>query len=244
MRKVGCTFILILYNSYSFSQKVQVLNPSGYTHDYVVGSLEFIEDPTDTPQLKYIATLNLIGEQTNLLVIAQWYELIKIKAKSLGANSFLVESYNEDTNVVSLNIRVYFSGESFLKKNRLKAITNSIFVFNQTRFDRDTGSFYLNDKKVMFDTKKFSSTFCEINKPYYLATGESNITATKIVYKKIKPSIFFIVPANKKTFVVNRSKLNPNSKGLVIYGVDVNFGRNSAYKLDYQTGRMLMEVYK
>ena len=123
MKTVLYILLLVFKTFYSFSQKIQILNESGFTHDYVISSLQFIENPVDTPRLKYIATLQITGEQTHLLVVAGWLDLIKIKAKDLGANSYLVENYFEDEFSVSLKIRVYFAGENFLKANKLKRKT-------------------------------------------------------------------------------------------------------------------------
>jgi hypothetical protein len=244
MRTVLPILILVFKTLFFYSQKTQVLNESGFRHDYVVSSLQFIENPVDTPRLKYIATLQITGEQTHLLTVAGWFDLIKVKAKELGANSYLVEDYFEDEFSVNLKIRLYFAGENFIKANKLKRKTNSIFVFNQTRYNKDTASFYLNDKYIQFEPKKFYAFACDIAKPYYLATNESNITATKILFKKERAASFFIVPASKRSFVVNASALNPNSMGVAIYGVAITFRRNSAYELNYEVGRLLMEVYK
>lgn len=201
MRVILCLLVIVIKGFNAFSQKTEVLQSSGFTHDYVVSSLQFIEAPVDTPRLKYIATLQITGEQTHLLVVAVWLDLIKIKAKELGANSYLVENYSEDESSVSLKIRIYFAGENFLKANKRKRKTNSVFVFNQTVMKRIRPVFYLNDKQMNFDSKKYYSFACDIAKPYYLANNESNITAKKHFTKKKKMRCSLLCPPVKQVLL-------------------------------------------
>jgi hypothetical protein len=251
MKKIGCTFLLVWYSFICLSQKVQVLNESGYKHDYVVGKLEYIEDPSDTTRLKYIATLRLTGEQTYFLVPLTWFDMIQIKSTYLGADAFLVESYHEDENFVTLDVRLYFAGENFLKKNRLKQESNAVFVFYQTRFKNDTAIFYLDNVKTKFDAKQFYAFECKMNMPYSISTNERNIAATRIMFKKRKPAAFYILPIREETFKLHRNILDPNREVVFINGIPISTGRNSpytgrkvTYKLKYTPGRMLMDAYK
>lgn len=243
MKKYCLILIFLLKGFTIYSQKIQILQESGFRHDYVVSSLQFIEDPIDTPRLKYIATIVISGPQDHLLTVAAWFELIKIKAKSLGANTYLVQNFSENETSVELTLKLFFAGANFLKMNEAKRKTNSVFVFNQTRYKPDTATFYLNDQQINFDPEKYYSFETEMQKPYYLSTNNSDITTTKIFFKKNKTSLFFIVPASKYSFVVNRNKLNPNSSGMAVYGIIINFGRNAPYKLKYELGRLLQALY-
>lgn len=244
MRKYWLLLIILFAGLSHHSQKIQILHQSGFTHNYVISDLQFIEDPLDTSRLKYIATLSFSGEQDHLLTVGTWFDVIKIRAKSLGANSYLVEEYSENESSVKLILKFYFAGTNFLKTNENKGQKNSVVVFNQTRYKPDTASFYLNNNKIEFDPAKSYSFKTEVQKPYYLSTNNSSVTSKKIHHKKSKPSLFFIIPASKYSFVVNRNKLNPNLPGMAIYGIIINFGRNAAYALNYQLGRLLLEVYK
>lgn len=176
------------------AQKVEILQQSGFTHNYVISDLQFIEAPIDTPRLRYIATLRFSGKQDHLLTVAAWYDIIKIRAKSLGANAYLLEKYSEDASSVDMILRFYFAGVGFLKTNESKQLKNSVVIFNQTRYKPDTASFYLNTEKVEFDPASSYVFQTELLKPYYLSTNNSEVTATKIVFKKLKPSRFISFP--------------------------------------------------
>lgn len=102
------------------SQKTEVLHQSGFKHDYALSALKYIEDLRDTNRLNYVATLRISGVQDYYLAVASWHDLIKIKAKELGANSFIVSSFKEDDHSVELITRLFFAGERFLKLNALK----------------------------------------------------------------------------------------------------------------------------
>ena len=235
---------LLFLSLFSFGQKVEETNHSGYKHNYVVSKLQFVEDARDTSRLKYIAEVRFSDVQTNVLVVGAWLDVIKIRAKSLGANSYLVHNFFEDDHSVVLTLRFYFAGENLLKVNKLKQDTNRVFVFNQVRLNGDSGSFYYDRKEMKFDSQKYFSIALRIGESHYMSTNKSEVTATEIYFKRTRRSRFFIVPANKNTFVLNRNKLNPISVGLIIYGIPVNAGSNKPYELSYELGRLLAEVYK
>jgi hypothetical protein len=227
-----------------YSQTVTVIEQSGYKHDYALVSLQFIEDAKDTSRLKYIATVSLSDKQTHLLGAGGFLGLLQIKAKELGANCYLVSGFSENETLVDLQVKLFFAGQRYIKANKLKADMNSAYVFNQTRFSNDTASFYLNSEKVNFDPKKYFTVKMEPGKTYYIATNENKMTSKKISLKKPGESTFFIVPASKKTIILTNIALSPPNTGMSINGVYIYFKRNSPYKLNYEVGRLLMEIYR
>jgi hypothetical protein len=245
MRSVGIVLILFFITVTSYSQKVQIIDQSNFRHNYVVSALEFIETPIDTPRLKYIATLSFSGKQDYLLTVAGWHDLIKIKAKSLGANSYLVQEYTENESSIELKLKFYFGSMNFLKSNKTKRESNSVIVFNQTRISQDTGCIYLNDQKINFDPTKSYAFQIEPLKTYYLTTANSDFATSKISFKKDKSSLFYIMPGRKSNFKAYRSIFNENIPVAVnVNGVLIYFGGTAPYKLNYQQGRFLLAVYK
>ncbi len=242
--------ILILKGHGVFSQKTQVLYPSGFKHDYVVSPLRYIEDLRDTTRLNYVATLVISGKQDYYLTVAGWLDLIKIKAKELGANSYFVSFYSENEVSVDLTVRLFFAGDRFLKANSLKKDSNAVVVFNQSRFNGDTGIFYMDKNEITFAAKKFQKASVIKNKVMYISTNSSDITSIKILFKKNKPSRFFVMPANKNNFNAGGDLHAPGNPGFAIRtgfaisGVAVTFRRNTPYELNYDLGRLLIAVYK
>ncbi|MDI1353953.1 MAG: hypothetical protein PSX36_03495 [bacterium] len=243
MKKTTSVLLLLFKTSLFFSQTTQLINESGFKHNYVVGPLQFIEDAKDTARLKYIATLKVSDKQSNLQSPAAWFDLIKGKAKESGANSYLVSEFLEDDNSMSVILKFYFAGQKFLEQNKQRAKFDSVILFNQTRHLKDTASFYLNDKQILFDPLTYFVFETKPYVPYYVATSVSNVTAKKILIKKVQKARFFIIPSNKSSFVLNRSSLEPNSVGIGIGGIIVTFGRNAAYELGYDVGRFLFALY-
>jgi hypothetical protein len=247
MRAQSQICFLFFVSLFSFGQKIEETDLSGYKHNYVVSKLQFIEDASDTARLNYIAEVKFSDVQTNYLIIASWLDAIKIKAKSLGANAYLVHSFFEDENSVVLTLHFYFAGEKFLKANKLKRDTNSVFVFNQTRFTGDSGYFYLDLKRVAFDPIKSYKFNATRGKPRYISTNTSHETAETIFYTKPKPSRFFVIPANKRNFTVGGDRyapVHPITIGFTINGVPVTFRSNSPYELKYEVGCLLKAAYK
>jgi len=235
--------LLVLNVLVVLSQSTNVVHRSDYRHDYLVSRLEYLEEAKDTSRLKYIATVTVKEEQRYLLQAAGWFTLLKLKAKEVGANTFLVQSYEESSIDASLTVRMYFASEKFLKENRLKQKMNAVFVFNQTRYQGEHGRVYIEKKAVDFNSKEYYVFATELGHPYYVGNNESAITEKKILFKKSSPSRFLIVPANKDSFVFSRSTLSPAETGFSINGVPATFYRNTPYELNYDTGRFLLAVY-
>ena len=246
-----CIFLVlaILNGQRLFCQKTQILHQSGFKHDYVISPLRYVEDLRDTTRLNYIATLMVSGKQDYYLSVAGWLDLIKIKAKELGANSYFVSSYTENQSYVELTLRLFFAGERVLKVNALKKDTNAIFVFNQSRFNTDTGIVYLDKTKISFNAKTFYKSMAPKNKAIYIATNLNDVTSIKVLFKKTKPSRFFVMPASKKNFNAGGDVHAPGNPefafrtGFALNGVPVTFRRNAPYELDYDLGRLLLAVY-
>lgn len=242
--------LLVVFNGFALrGQKTQILHQSGFKHDYVISPLRYIEDLNDTTRLNYVATLMVSGKQDYYLSVAGWLDLIKIKAKELGANSYFVSSYSENQFSVELALRLFFAGEKFLKANAVKKDSNAIIVFNQSHFSNDTGIVYIDKTKIYFDANTYYKTTVTKNQPIYLATNLNDVTSVKVLFKKTKPSRFFVMPANKKNFNAGGDVHAPGNPefafrtGFAINGIPVSFRRNAPYELDYDLGRLLFAVY-
>jgi hypothetical protein len=236
--------ILILTTSLLQSQTTTILDQSGFRHDYVLSELRFIEDSTDAFRLNYIATVAISDKQTRFLVVAGFMDLLKIKAKELGANTYFVSGYSETESSVQLIVKLFFAGQKFLDINEGKKLKNLTFVFNQTRFSSDTGIFFLNGKQINFESEKYYSFAIEKGIRYKIATNNSELTSVELYDKKQNKTHFFIIPASKRNLVLNRNKFDPLQAGILINGIPVTFGKNKPYKLNYDIGRLLLAAYK
>lgn len=249
MRLFTLLLLVVLNGVALHGQKTQILHQSGFKHDYVISPLRYIEDLKDTTRLTYVATLMVSGKQDYYLSVAGWLDLIKIKAKELGANSYFVSSYSENQSTVDLTLRLFFAGEKFLKVNALKKDSNAVLFFNQSHFSNDTGIVYIDKTKIYFDAKTFFKRTVPKNKVIYIATNLNDVTSVKVLSKKTKPSRFFVMQASKKNFNAGGDVHAPGNPefafrtGFALNGVPVTFRRNAPYELDYDLGRLLLAVY-
>lgn len=232
-------FVLVFASLFSYSQKVEILEPSGFKHDYVVSTLNYIEDLKDTTRLKYVAALRLYGAYDNELSIMQWLDLVKIKAKELGANAYYVQKYFETETNANLLVKLFFAGENVLKTNRTKRIINSAFVFNQTKFAKDSAYFYLNKKKIYFNPSRFFSIPIVMNEKNIISLKQEGLAPKKVIFKKNTESRFFIIPKGPNSVYIFTPLIIsvPVAIGMKIKAKTVN-------EIKYETGRFLMEIYK
>jgi hypothetical protein len=238
--QVRCIILILLFPCLTLqAQKTEIINPSGFTHDYVVSKLNYIEDLKDTTRLKYISDLSLKGIYDNELGIIQWFDLVKIKAKSLGANSFYVLNYSETETSAYLLVKLFFAGESFFKTNKKKRVSNPAFIFNQNKFAGDSVNFYLDQKKVLFFPAKYYELPILPGQKYTISVNKAPVTSKRILFKKEKESRFFILPQEKASVIIAKPLMVTAalSAAFVIKA-------NSFHELDCTTGRFLLEIYK
>lgn len=232
-------FILVFTSLFNYSQKVEILEPSGFKHDYVVSTLNYLEDFKDTSRLKYICVLRMSGVYNHELSIIDWHDILKIRAKELGANSYYVLSYTEAETSAILIVKLFFAGENLIKTNKLKRKRNTALIFSQNKFVKDSAHFYIDGKKVNFYPDKYYDLPIVLKQKYIISINKLAITSKKIQFKKNKQSRFFVLPRLKTNVVF----VTPLVLGLA-GGVALAISANSFHELKYETGRFLMEIYK
>lgn len=232
-------FVLLFGSLFSYSQKVEILEPSGFKHNYVLSTLNYIEDLKDTTRLKYISVLRMTGAFNHELSIVDWHDLLKIKAKELGANAYCVLNYTEAESSAILNVKLFFAGENVIKTNKLKRKKNTALVFSQNKFAKDSAYFYLDSKKINFNPAKYYDLPITLKQKYIISINKLAVTSKKIQFKKDKDSRFFVLPKQKTNVVF----VTPLVLGLA-GGVALAISANSFHELKYETGRFLMEIYK
>ncbi len=218
----------------SFSQSIEVLKQSAYKHDYFVTEFQYIEDVGDTSKLQFMASIKISGDHHGVLA-SNWYNLLKAKAKTLGANLYFIERYTEDENGSEMNARLYFTGVNYIKENQNRKNKNRIFIFNQSRLKTDTAHFFLNQKRVDFDAKKYFSITTEPFKLYNITLTARRSKKQNHSFPKDATSVFYILPSGKKSIndVVNAQN-----------GVNISIGKNKPIEISYDLGRFLLEIYK
>jgi hypothetical protein len=224
------------FTAVCFSQNIDVLKQSNYKHDYFVTEFQYIEDISDTSKLQFIASVKISGKHHDEL-LANWYNTIKAKAKTLGSNLYFIESYSEDENNSEMIVKMYFTGVNYVRENKMKNNKNRIFIFNQDRSKNDTAQFYLNQKRIQFDPKKYYAIITEPYKLYNVTLTAKRSKKQNHSFPKDAVSVFYILPSLKRSAIVN-NVTNAQS------GMNISFGKHKPVECDYDLGRFLTEIYQ
>jgi len=235
--KWACLLFFQLSIFFCFAQDVEVVSLSSFKHDYLVSEMQYLEDINDTGKTQYIATLKISGAHGNE-IIGHWLNLLNMKAKRLGANLFYVESYVEDELKADLIVKMYFGGLNFITANTNKVDKNKIYIFNQSRSKNDTGSFYMNHKKITFDPKTFYTIDTKQFQLYHISSNGKKSTTVNESFPKNGISVFYIIPNGKNSIIANNSPVIRKN------GLSINFKKNKPLKCKYTFGRFAMEIYK
>ncbi|MBA2610436.1 MAG: hypothetical protein H0U95_00600 [Bacteroidetes bacterium] len=220
--------------TFAFSQEIEVLKISSFKHDYIVTDLQYLEDIKDTARVEFIKEIKLSGDHQDLL-INNWFNALRSKSKESGANLYYIEEVTGNETTYSITIKLFFAGINFMKINKTKANKNTIYIFNQGRSKNDTAIFFLNQKKIIFENKKY---YAIATKPYQLynisLTAKKNFKHNHS-FPRDAASVFYILPADKKSVITNGAI---NTQG------SINFNKKKPIECDYNLGRFLLEIYK
>jgi len=241
-----------------YGQKVEILNKSGFQHNYAVKSFEYIEDANDTSKLNYMATLKMTGKADYYTGnVVRWVVKIRATAKKIGANAFCLQEYRERDSIGTLVINVYFAGDYFLKANKLKANKSNIYLFGTSTHPQDSADFYLNGSKKVFSSTKNYLINTSLNIDYNIAVTENKLTNLPVKYKSEEKSRYFIIPKSKAPTASFKPMKNPANKGsagfaaAAIFGpVGVaaysmaSYGPNRVIEIPYNYGRLMSDVFK
>ncbi len=229
-----CTLIFQGFFAISFSQEVEVLKQSNYKHDYFVTEMQYIEEVNDTSKLQFIARIKISGEHHNAL-LANWYNSVKAKGKTLGANLYFIESFVEDENASEIIVKMYFTGVNYVLENKKRRNKNRIFIFNQSYSKNDTAFFFLNQKRIEFDPTKYYAITTEPYKLYNVTLTNKRSKKQNHSFPKDAESVFYIIPDGKKSI---NDMVNTQN------GINFSIGKNKPIEINYDLGRFLLEVCK
>lgn len=256
MKKVIWLLCFVGFN-FCFAQKVEIINKSGFEHNYVVKYFNYIEDYNDTSKLKYIATLQVKGKAHCYSgTIIRWIVKMQETAQKLNADAFCLKDYSEKDSIATLTVNVYFAGEYYIKMNAEKISKNTIYVFGTSTQYSDSADFYLNGVKQVFNSPKTFTINASLNTDYNLAVNKEKITNLLVKYKTEKKSRYFLLPKSKANTANLKAMKNPANKGNAgfaaaavmggVVGVGIYLmatsGPNTVIELPYRYGRLLQDV--
>jgi|GEM_PF-1508344 len=257
--KKSIWLLCLLSFKFFYGQKVEILNKSGFEHNYAIKHFNYIEEINDTSNLKYIATLQIKGKAYCYTgTVVRWAVKMQEIAQKLNADAFCLKEYTEKDSIATLTINIYFAGDYYLKMNSRKINKNGIYVFGTSTKYTDTADFYLNGIKQIFNSPKTFNISAVLNTDYNLGVNKDKITNLLVKYKSEKKSRYFILPKSKANTANLKAMKNPANKGSAglaaaaavggPIGVGVylmmSSGPNRVIELPYRYGRFLYDIFK
>lgn len=247
-------FFLVFFSlcNDGFSQKSEVVYKSKFKHNYALGYDYYVEDAVDTAKLFYMGTIKIItSNQDGLMTAAR--QLLKTKIKEeLNGNAYKLKSFTKTDTTLHLFFDVYFAPDKqieIIEQNRIK---EKMVVFNNIK-DTIQRELFVNDRLVSFHRSKhlvisaneeLKLNLYDINKESFKEKPRKNKDASfySIRLKEKTGSIVVFVPgpAGAATFII-AAAIAATANGLANKYLKPGFERFA--KLDYNSGRILMEIY-
>jgi hypothetical protein len=225
------TSVLILAAPFYFSQKVEVLQKSSYTHNYALGRFDFIEDDADTVGMKFIASIRVKYDAK--LPPLHEFELCKIKGKDLGGNCFRLKNYKELDSVASLTLDVWFAPDKKMETNEKKRMKGCALLFPSLRITGHSATFYLNDQALSFPSTNYYVADTSKSKEFVVSVCKMNLFSKKIKVKAAKTAQFYFLGPTEE------DKLKIIAFGLLAIGEQCK-----PSPIAYNLGRLLELIYR
>lgn len=228
--------IFLFYTLSFFSQKSQVIENKNLNHNYALGKVYYIEDSLDTRNLLYAGKISIITGIRNQVISASLQRL-EYRAKEINANSYKLDSFTIKDTTINMVFDCYFIGEKQAKINLKQRLKNQIFISNNV-FDTLTRSLVVNSKLIKFKCNNYFSYSFDKDT---IISIKTNIESEEVFNKDLtyNDNAYFYTIGYKKNYTIGALPY------LVWYLTNKyalhNFER--FYKLDYNSGRLLFEIY-
>ncbi|MCE3258530.1 MAG: hypothetical protein K0S12_171 [Bacteroidetes bacterium] len=192
-----------------------------------------------------MATLQMTDDRKTMYT-GEWYGLIKIKAKELGADTYIIEQAQVSNTVSVLQFKLFFAGEKFRNANKEKREKNTVHVFKET--NSDSAFFYLNNEKILFGKKASYSFPAKKGDYYHIEAAAGKRGGKRLSFPLEKPSGFYLI---RTGYVYPGVQVSPemtpfSAAGAVsVNGLTLRFSpKESVFEFDYDYGKFLKEIYK
>jgi hypothetical protein len=227
----------LLYSICSFSQKSKIIYLSNLKHNYALGKDYYVEDAIDTTRLLFMGVIQITSSNQDAHIINA-NQLLKTKTKELNGNAYRLKSFETKDTTLTLLFDIYFAPDKQVELIKQNKIKEKIIVFNNYK-DTNNRKIYVNNKKCFFKRNK-SFVISKINSELQLKLDSAEFASHSITLEKNETAIFYTIKL--------KDDLGPLLVGAalgVIVGaaiiIDVKYEGFS--KLNYNTGRILMEIY-
>lgn len=253
MTRFFVLILLIFYNSFLFPQRSEIVFKSKASHNYAIGKLYYIEEAIDTSRLMFLATIKITSSNQDVF-ISKAHNLLEYKTKELTANSYKIKSFSSvDTTLIML-FDVYFSPDKQIELIKKNILNGKIILFNNIK-DTIYRNVFVNDSCVYFLRKKhFSILSSRPQKDFSIRLVERT-DALEILSKTIKKentALFYTIKLRDDSRAIPviiggaiggiiGSAIAAGTMELMNKNISPEHDRFS--RLNYNLGRLLMEVY-
>lgn len=205
-------------------------------HPYVIGKIYYIENQVDTSKLLYAGEISL-ETGLNSLVVAAGLQRLEFRCKEINANSYKLKSHSIKDTTLTMIFSAYFIGEKMAERMKQHHIQNRLFVTNNI-YDTLNRTLIVNEEDLRFSCNGFVQFDVNTDSTIVLKTNIESTQDYKVKVKQNQDAVFLTI-GFKKNY----------SYGLIPYTVWYLSNRYALhtferfYKLDYNTGRVLVEIF-
>lgn len=228
--------VFCLYTVQVFSQKSQIIENKNLNHNYALGKVYYLEDSVDTQKLPHAGKI-LITTGTRNQVISSSLQRLEYRAKEINANSYKLESFTIKDTTINMVFDCYFIGEKQIKNNLKHRLKNKLFITNNI-FDTITRSLVVNANLLKLKCNNYFSYSFSSDTVISIKTNteSEDVFSKELTYNE---DAYFYTIGYKKNYTIGALPY------LAWYLTNKyalhNFER--FYKLDYNSGRLLLEIY-
>jgi hypothetical protein len=233
MRKIFILIGISLISIFAFSQQIEVLELNKeYQREYVYRPFKSINNRFDKKEVNKIAVLK--GSITKSIFVNDLFSSFWNKANQLGGNSYIVDSIHTSNNEIEVHISIYYLTDKQIEQNSKLFIPNKIYVFG------DVKDFYGKKKTIKVNERKENLYPFE-----YLSINNWVDQKTIISIGGIFGSKFLIRgERDHEPIFLSLQGLKLGSS----YGMDGSVGMTistgSFYKIDFELGKFMIQIYK
>jgi hypothetical protein len=224
MIRISLIIILIIVSFFGFGQNMEIIkindNPNKAINPV---AFENIDKGFNLKSENYIATLNGFVVNSKESVFILFYRFWQ-KANELGANSFLIDKVENNSDTINVELSIYNIGESEIQKNFDLYPKNMVYVIGDIDQRKTAKKIKFNKEKMILAPMEFISYQNKIDEYAILSIGGFFGAKMRIKGKEnrlpehLSLHGFEVGPGN-----YNQISISFNTGR--IYPVDLNFGQ-------------------
>lgn len=192
----------------------------------------YLENTTDTSKFEYLKRLSVNAKSNE--DIYSMFKTIRLKAKGMEANCFKFQSFSLDSSgAKTLVLDVYSGDYPEMKMNFESHDKNTIYVLGDDRFDQDSSRVSIDNEEVYIKSGSYIKNIIKLGEKVKI--GKGGVLGSVKTFKWEDGSLSKFITTTGFGF----NGIVPTSDGV---GISITTGK--IYLIDYDFGRLLIDIFK